>query len=263
MNDSFVLFEVSEAIATISLNDAERLNPLGDEVIRGLMDAVGKAGDNKQVKAILLTGRGRGFCVGADLAQFRQVIDTPPDGKSLGQYVGELMARMNPVLQALSESPVPVVCAVNGVAAGGGAGLALAADLTVAAKSSYFYLPFMAALGAVPDMGLTWRLPRAIGHARALGLALTGEKLSAQKALEWGLIWACFEDDQIEAESVRLARKLSEIPRHAILEARALFAAGERNLLPQQLHLERARQIKMADGESFAKGVRAFTKKPC
>src|SRR5690606_22161357 len=109
---------------------------------------------------------------------------------TLGQYVGQLMARMNPVLQALNELPVPVVCAVNGVAAGGGVGLALAGDVVIAAESSYFYLPFFPALGIVPDMGTTWVLPRAIGRARTFGLALTGEKLPAQKAQEWGLIWS-------------------------------------------------------------------------
>lgn len=171
------------------------------------------------------------------------------------------MERMNPVVQALKELPVPVVCAINGVAAGGGVGLALAGDLVVAAKSSYFYLPFFPSLGAVPDMGATWALPRAIGRARALGLALTGEKLPAQTAQEWGLIWACVEDDRLETESRRLARRLAAMPRHSILEARAIFAAAETNTLAQQLDLERARQMELVDGESFAEGVRAFSER--
>jgi 2-(1,2-epoxy-1,2-dihydrophenyl)acetyl-CoA isomerase len=261
MSKPAVLLEIDEAIATISLNGGDRMNPLGDEVIDGMIDAVGRVRDDKRVRALILTGRGRGFCVGADLAHYRGLIDQPQADRTLGQYVGGLMARMNPVVQALKGLPVPVVCAINGVAAGGGVGLALASDLVVAAKSAYFYLPFIPSLGAVPDMGATWALPRAIGHARTLGLALTGEKLPAQTALEWGLIWACVEDDSLEAEARRLARQLAAMPDHAILEARAIFAAAERNTLAQQLDLERTRQMELVDGQSFAEGVRAFSER--
>lgn len=261
MKKPFVLFEVTEAVAKVSLNDGDRMNPLGEEVIQGLLDAVEKARDDRRVRALVLTGQGRGFCVGADLARYREMLERPAPDRTLGQYVGDLMARVNPVVQALKELPIPVLCAVNGVAAGGGAGLALAGDLVIAAKSSYFYLPFFPALGAVPDMGTTWALPRAIGRVRALGLALTGDKLSAQRAQEWGLIWACVEDDQLEAESLRLARQLAGMPHHAIVEARAIFAAAERNTLAQQLALERSRQEELVDGESFAEGVRAFSER--
>lgn len=261
MSKPAVLFEIDEAIATISLNDDHRLNPLGDEVIDGLIDAVRQVRDDKRARALILTGRGRGFCVGADIAHYRGLIDQPEAGTTLGQYVGGLMHRMNPVVQALKELPVPVVCAINGVAAGGGVGLALVGDLVVATKSSYFYLPFFPSLGAVPDMGATWALPRAIGRARTLGLALTGEKLPARTAQEWGLIWACVEDDRLEAESRRLAHQLAAMPHHAILEARAIFTAAERNTLAQQLDLERTRQMELVDGQSFAEGVRAFSER--
>ncbi len=261
MKNPPVLLEIDDTVATISLNDGDRMNPLGDEVPQGLLDAVGKVRDDSRVRALILTGRGRGFCVGADLARYREWIDHPDPDRTLGQYVGGLMAQLNPVVLALKELPVPVVCAINGVAAGGGAGLALAGDLVIAAKSSYFYLPFFPALGAVPDVGITWVLPRAIGRARALGLALTGEKLPARTAREWGLIWACVEDDQLEAESVRMARQLARMPQHAILEARAIFAAAERNTLAQQLDLERSRQMELVDGESFSEGVRAFAER--
>ncbi|MFT3804466.1 MAG: enoyl-CoA hydratase-related protein [Burkholderiaceae bacterium] len=253
-----VRLAIEETIATISLDDGDRMNPLGDEAIDGLADAVARVRDDRQVRALIVTGRGRGFCVGADLEHYRRMLDASSSGPTLGRYVGELMARMNPVVLALEQLPVPVVCAVNGVAAGGGAGLALAGDLVIAAKSAYFYLPFFPALGAVPDMGLTWTLPRAVGRPRALGLALTGEKLSAQTAQEWGLIWACVEDDRLEAESRRLARRLAAMPAHAIEEARAIFAASERNTLARQLDLERDRQMERVAGESFAEGVRAF-----
>ena len=256
-----VLFETDASIATISLTDDKRMNPLGDAVIEGMTDAVHRIREDKRIRAVILTGRGRGFCVGADLAHYRQLIDKPGASGALGEYVGGLMARMNLVVKALKDLPVPVVCAINGVAAGGGVGLALSGDLVVAAKSAYFYLPFFPSLGAVPDMGATWVLPRAIGYARTFGLALTGEKLPAEKAQEWGLIWACVDDDRLEAESARLARQLAAMPPHAIVEARAIFAAAERNTLAQQLDLERTRQMELLNGDSFAEGVRAFSER--
>lgn len=261
MKKAAVLFEIDDAVATISLNDGDRMSPLGDDVIDGLIDAVAQVSDNRQVRSLILTGRGRGFCVGADLARYRAMIEQPLADRTLGQYVGGLMERMNPVVQSIKELPVPVVCAINGVAAGGGVGLALVGDLVVAARSAYFYLPFFPSLGAVPDMGATWTLPRAIGRSRALGLALTGQKLPAQTAQEWGLIWACVEDDRLEAEALRLARQLAAMPHQAILEARAIFAAAERNTFTQQLDLERERQTELIDGENFAEGVRAFSER--
>lgn len=256
-----VLFEIEDAIATITLNDGDRMSPLGDEMIDGLNDAVRRVQHDKQVRAVILTGRGRGFCVGADLTRYRELIDQPQADRSLGAYVGELMARMNPVIQAIRELPVPVVCSINGVAAGGGAGLALVGDMVIAAKSSYFYLPFFPALGAVPDMGATWMMPRAIGLARTMGLALTGEKLRAQTAQEWGLIWSCVEDERLVDESRRLARQLAAMPSHAILEARQIFAAAETNSLGQQLDLERERQMEMVEAQCFSEGVRAFVER--
>src|SRR5690606_7075267 len=117
------------------------------------------------------------------------------------------------------------------------------------------------ALGLVPDMGTSWALPRAIGRARALGLALTGERLPAEQAQAWGLIWACVDDDLLEAEAWRLARQLAELPAHAVREARAVFAAAERDTLAQQLDLERERQMLLVEGDSFAEGVRAFSER--
>jgi len=261
MEKPAVVFQVDEGIATVSLNEGDRMNPLDDRVIDGLTDALERIRGDKGVRAVILTGSGRGFCVGADLAHYRALIDQPEPGRTLGQYVGDLMARMNPVVASFKQLPVPVVCCINGVAAGGGVGLALAGDLVLAARSAYFYLPFFPSLGAVPDMGATWALPRAIGLTRALGLALTGDKLPAQIAQEWGLIWACVDDDRLDAECQRLARQLAAMPAHAILEARAIFAAAETNTLVQQLELERARQVELLDRDSFAEGVRAFSER--
>lgn len=258
----FVLLDVEDGVATLTLNDAARMNPLGDDLTAALRRGVERVRDDRSVRALILTGSGRGFCVGADLTHYRQRLAQPDPCRRLGQYVGALMQNLaNPLLMDLRDLPVPVVCAINGAAAGGGVGLALAGDLSIAARSAYFYLPFVPALGLVPDMGSSWAMPRAIGRARALGLALTGDRLPAQKAADWGLIWDCVDDGELQAEARRLARRLAAMPAHAVAEARALFAASEANTLAQQLALECARQQVLIDGDSFAEGVLAFAER--
>jgi 2-(1,2-epoxy-1,2-dihydrophenyl)acetyl-CoA isomerase len=257
-----VLFELNEDVAVVTLNEPARLNPLTESLQQGLLGALQRVRDDKAIRALLLTATGRGFCVGADLLDFQRRAAELPPGGSLGQQVAQMMdATGNPLIAGLRDLPVPVVCAINGAAAGGGVGLALAGDLVIAARSAYFYLPFVPALGIVPDMGSTWVLPRAVGRARALGLALTGHKLAAQKAVDWGLIWDCVDDEQLPAAALQLARQLAQLPGHAIAEARALFAAAEGHTLPQQLALERDRQRALIDGESFTEGVAAFVDK--
>lgn len=259
MSQAAVLFEVIDGVAVATLNEGDRMNPLTDAVRAGLLDAMRNVREDKAIRALLLTARGRGFCVGADLADFGRRTAEPKPGETLGRYVGHILeASGNAIVAGLRELPVPVICAVNGAAAGGGVGLALAGDMVLAARSAYFYLPFVPALGIVPDMGTSWALPRSAGRARSLGLVLTGEKLSAQKAADWGLIWACVDDDQLQAEATRLARQLAALPAHAIAEARALFAAAETNTLRQQLGLEKERQQLLIDGVDFAEGLKAY-----
>jgi 2-(1,2-epoxy-1,2-dihydrophenyl)acetyl-CoA isomerase len=259
MPSSSVDFEVAEGIATLTLNEAGRMNPLDAPLIQGCLDALQRVRDDRSVRALVLAARGRAFSVGADLSDLQPRDASRPGGESLGQYVGRLMAEHgNPLIAALRALPVPVVCAVQGAAAGGGVGLALAADIVMAARSAYFYLPFVPALGLVPDMGSSWFLPRAVGHARALGLTLLGDKLSAQQAADWGLIWACVEDDKLHEAVRTVALRLASLPAHAIAETRALFEASRKNDLAAQLGFERERQQELIDGEAFAEGVRAF-----
>lgn len=259
-----VLCAVQDGIATLTLNEAARLNPLTVPLQEGILAALQRVREDKAVRALLLTATGRGFCVGADLEDFqRRAQAAGPSGEggegSLGEQVGRMLdASGNRIVEELKSLPVPVVCAVNGVAAGGGVGLALAADMVLAARSAYFYLPFVPALGVVPDMGSTWALPRAVGRARAIGLALTGEKLDAQRAADWGLIWACVDDERLAQDALALTRRLAALPAHAIGEVRALFGASAHNGLTEQLQLERERQAALIDGESFAEGMRAF-----
>lgn len=261
MTADCVLLEVDDAIATITLNDGARMNPLGQEIITALRDAVGRVAGDGSVRAVILTGGGRAFSVGADLADYKGMIAAPVPGRSLGQHIGDLMAQLNAVIAELKALPVPVVVAINGIAAGGGAGLALAGDMSIAARSAYFYLPFLPSLGVVPDMAVAWIMDRTIGRARAMGLALTGNRLGAEQAADWGLIWACVDDDRLQREAAGLARQLAAMPAHAIAEARALFATAGNRSLSEQLAYERARQVVLADGDSFAEGVLAFSER--
>jgi 2-(1,2-epoxy-1,2-dihydrophenyl)acetyl-CoA isomerase len=259
MTRESVLFEIVHHVAVVTLNEGERMNPLTEGVQAGLLDAMERVREETSIRAMLLTARGRGFCVGADLKDFSRRAADLPAGDSLGRYVGRMMENGgNAIVQGLSTLPVPVVCAVNGAAAGGGFGVALAADVVIAARSAIFYLPFVPALGIVPDMGAAWALTRSIGRARAVALTLLGEKLSAEKAAQWGMIWDCVDDEDLTAEAMQIARRLAELPGHAIHETRALFDAAETNDLASQLALERERQERLIDGESFAEGMRAF-----
>jgi 2-(1,2-epoxy-1,2-dihydrophenyl)acetyl-CoA isomerase len=262
MSEPSVLFELTDSVAVATLNEADRMNPLSESMQAGLLDALARVRDDTAVRAFVLTGRGRGFCSGADLKDFSGRAAALPAGDSLGGYVGRMMEGAgNRIIQELRTLPVPVVCAVNGAAAGGGFGLALAGDLVIAARSAYFYSPFVSALGIVPDMAQVWSATRAIGRARTLGLVLTGRRLTAHQAAEWGLIWDCVDDEQLPADAMSLARQLAELPAHAIGEARALLDAAERNTLAGQLDLERRRQAELIDGESFAEGMRAFAER--
>lgn len=262
MNPDSVLYEIIDGVAVVTLNEGERMNPLTESLQAGLLDAMERIRRDTLVRAMVLTARGRGFCAGADLKDFSQRAATMSAGKSLGGYVGEMMdATGNPIALGLATMPVPVVCAVSGVAAGGGFGIALAGDIVIAARSAIFYLPFVPALGIVPDMGAVWALQRTVGRARAVALALLGDKLPAEKAAEWGMIWSCVPDGDLQSEAMQTARRLAALPPHAIAETRALFEAAETNTFAQQLKLERDRQAVLSDGESFAEGVRAFVER--
>jgi len=253
------LYSVHDGIATLTLNQPERLNPLTPAMQQACLVALQQVRDNKDVRALLLTANGRGFCSGADLTQFGDR-EARYEEVSLGEYVGQRLMKegVNRIVAEMRSLPVPVVCAVNGVAAGGGVGLALAGDLVVASRSASFYLPFVPALGLVPDMGISWALPRAVGRARAIGLALTGQKLVAEQAAAWGLIWGCVDDGLLHQEAHALAVRLAKLPAQAVVEVRALFAASDCNSLEQQLDLEREHQVRLIDSEFCAEGLRAF-----
>ena len=254
----YVLYELADGIATLTLNLPAKLNPIARELQVELRDTLERIRDDRAVRAVILTGAGKAFCVGADLSAM-----APGDeGKSLGAQTAEWMQSLsNPLIETLRTLPVPVVAAVNGPAAGAGVGLALAADVTIAARSAYFYLSFLPKLGIVPDLGCTWAIPRRAGRARAMGMALLDERLGAEQAVQWGLIWACADDERLLDEARAIAQRLARLPAHAVVEAREAFEAAERHTLAEQLHYESERQRELIDRPSFREGVSAFLQK--
>ena len=261
MNE-LVLLDVHEGVATLTLNDPARLNPLSRPLVMGVLDALVAVRANPQVRVLVLRGEGRAFCAGANLGDFPVPGAEAPGERPAAEIVDELMAAAaNPMALALRDLPVPVLCSVHGAVAGGGVGFALAADIVVAARSAYFYLPFVPALALVPDLGAVWSMLRTIGPARTAALTLLGDRLGAEQAAQWGLIWACVDDASLEQETVRLAARLAALPASSIGETRALLREAARRELPAQLDYERERQAALMREADFGEGLRAFREK--
>jgi 2-(1,2-epoxy-1,2-dihydrophenyl)acetyl-CoA isomerase len=233
------------------------LNCLNDAILLEIRSVLKAVADDPEARVLVMTGNGRAFCAGADLA-----MDDRLAGLSMGKYVEQKMeALFNPVMRDLFRLNKPIVAAVNGIAAGGGVGVALTADIVLAARSASFRLVFVPALGLVPDLGSSFFLPRAVGRARALGLCMLGEPLPAEKAAEWGLVWKCVDDEKLMDEAMELAARLARGPTLAFPALRRLVAAADHNTLEQHLDLERDVQRVLADSEDFLEGVAAFLQK--
>ncbi|GLS14813.1 enoyl-CoA hydratase-related protein [Hydrogenophaga electricum] len=244
-------------VAVLRLNLPQRLNPLALPLQEALRNELARLKADGGVRALLLTGVGKAFCVGADLSSMQA-----SDGASLGAQTAETMERLsNRLIQDLRELPFPVISAVNGPCAGAGVGLALAADVVLAARSAYFYLPFMPRLGIVPDLGCTWFLDRFLGRARATALTLLGDRLSGEQAAQWGLVWACVDDATLADEAMALAQRLARLPAHAALEIRAVYDSAGQASLVEQMAVEAGRQRELIDRPSFVEGVSAFLAK--
>ncbi len=245
--------DTSTRVATITLNRPDKLNSFTRAMHRELaaaLDEVEKAGS----RALVLTGAGRGFCAGQDLADLDF---TPGAMTDLGELID---AYFNPLIRRLQALPMPVIAAVNGTAAGAGANLALACDLVLAARSASFIQAFVK-IGLVPDSGGTWFLPKRVGMARALGLAMTGDKLSAEKAESWGLVWQVTDDAELATTAAALAAQLAKQPTRAIVATREALRASATNTLDQQLDLERDLQRDLGNSHDYAEGVQAFIEK--
>lgn len=248
----------ADGTVVLTLNRPAVLNSLNEQMIEELRAAIAEVARNDGAHVLVITGGGRAFCAGADLGA--DIARDP--GMSIGEGIYRSMDRtFNPLVRELVGLPKPVIAAVNGVAAGGGVGLALAADIVVAARSAKFIQVFGPQLGLVPDMGCTYFLVQLLGRARARGLALLGDRLTAEQAEEWGLIWKCVDDDAVMDEALALARRLAAGPRLCFGYIKRALDAAELHAVSAQLDLERDYQRILGDTEDFREGVVAFLKK--
>lgn len=250
-----VLVEIRPGYRVVTLNRPDKLNSFNEEMHRALAAALAEAEADKPCRAVLLTGAGRGFCAGQDLNDRVPAADgTPPD-------VGHaIQAFYNPLVRRLRAMSIPVVCAVNGTAAGAGANIALACDIVLAARSAKFLQAF-ARIGLVPDSGGTWFLPRLVGDARARALTLLAEPITAEQAEAWGMIWKACDDDKVLAEAHALCERFAAAPAGALAAIKHALDAAATNTLDQQLDLEQRTQAELGRSADYAEGVKAFTEK--
>ena len=250
-----ILFDINDGIAQLTLNRPDKLNSFTQAMHEEVRHALARVNADPSVRVFVLTGAGRGFCAGQDLSD--RAVEPGSKGVDLGESVEKNYA---PLVLALRALPMPVICAVNGVAAGAGANLALACDIVLAAKSASFVEVFCK-LGLIPDTGGTYFLPRLIGSARAMGLAMLGEKLTAERAESWGLIWKCVPDDELAQQTAAMARHFASAPTKGLaFTKQALYASGS-NTLPQQLALECGMMSELGNSADYREGVAAFMAK--
>jgi 2-(1,2-epoxy-1,2-dihydrophenyl)acetyl-CoA isomerase len=255
MDYQTILFESEGGIARLTLNRPERMNSFNDAMHAEVRDALERVRADGELRVLLLTGAGRGFCAGQDLAD-RAVA---PGGEPV-DLGASIERNYRPLVLALRRLPLPVVCAVNGVAAGAGANIALACDIVVAGKSASFIQAF-SKIGLIPDSGGTYFLPRLVGTARAMGLAMLGERLIAEQAAEWGLIWQCVDDAELQGTVEKLLRTLAGAPTAGLAATKRALYAGAGNSLETQLDLERDLQRLLGRSEDYREGVTAFAAK--
>ena len=245
-------FKLDEGIARITLNRPDRLNSFTMQMHQELRDALARCSESR---VIVLTGAGRGFCAGQDLNERAVASDDRPVDLGVTVETG-----WNPLITMLAGMSQPIIARVNGVAAGAGANVAFACDIVVAARSAKFIQSF-SAIGLIPDSGGSWVLPRLVGHARAMGLALTGEPLWAEKAEEWGLIWKCVEDEHLDSEVDALAARLASLPPLGLAAIKSIIRSTWSRTLPEELHLQRDEMRRLGFTDDYREGVAAFLEK--
>jgi 2-(1,2-epoxy-1,2-dihydrophenyl)acetyl-CoA isomerase len=255
MDEASILVDKRQGYRVVTLNRPARLNSFNEEMHLALRAALAEAGEDRSCRAILLTGAGRGFCAGQDLSD--RVMGEGAEPPDLGRTIE---AFYSPLVRQLRSLPLPVVCAVNGVAAGAGANIALSCDIVLAARQASF-LEAVARLGLGPDAGGTYVLPRLIGEARARGMAMLAEPVPAETAERWGLIWKCVDDDKLMGEAHALCARFAEGATHGLALTKRALAASSTNSLDAQLDLERDLQREAGRTQDYAEGVRAFMEK--
>jgi len=250
-----IKLEIQQSLAILVLNRPDRLNAVNATMRRELLSAVECVGANAAIRCLLITGSGKAFCVGQDLNERRRgPEESAPD---LGLSLAE---GYNPIIKNIKALQIPVVCAVNGVAAGAGANLALACDIVVA-KSSARFIQSFSNIGLIPDCGGTWSLTHKIGHARATALAMTGEAIDALQAEEWGLIWKCYTDEDFDKKSLGLAQGLSKKPTQALMATKLAINSSCQNTFSEQLDLEASLQRRCGYSNDYQEGIQAFFEK--
>jgi 2-(1,2-epoxy-1,2-dihydrophenyl)acetyl-CoA isomerase len=253
MSYESILFSVDRGIARLTLNRPDKLNSFNTQMHAEVRHALGAM--SAEARVLILSGAGRGFCAGQDLAD--RAVAPGAQGVDLGESIER---NYKPLVLALQILPMPVIAAVNGVAAGAGANIALACDLVIAARSASFVQAFCK-LGLVPDSGGTWTLPRLVGNARALGLTLLGQKLNAEQAAAWGMIWQCVDDAELGPTVDALAEQLAIAPTRGLAATKAAIRGGWHCTLAEQLDVERDAQRELGRSADYAEGVAAFSQK--
>jgi 2-(1,2-epoxy-1,2-dihydrophenyl)acetyl-CoA isomerase len=249
-----ILFSVEQGVARLTLNRPDKLNSFNVKMHGEVREALSRVADEGG-RVLVLSGAGRGFCAGQDLGD--RAVAPGGQGVDLGESIEKYY---KPLVLALRNLPMPVIAAVNGVAAGAGANIALACDLVIATRSASFVQSF-SKLGLVPDSGGTWFLPRVVGNARALGLALLGDKLPAEQAAQWGLIWRCVADAEFKESVDALAKQLAVAPTLGLARTKQAIYQSWGRTLEQQLDHERDGQRELGYSQDYAEGVAAFTQK--
>lgn len=250
-----IIAEEKNGVGYLTFNRPKALNSFNVDMHREVAEVLNLWTKNPDVRCVVISGEGRGFCAGQDLGD--RVVDPNAEAPDLGYSIETYY---NPLIKTIVNMPKPVICAVNGVAAGAGANIALACDLVIAAKSANFVQAFCR-LGLVPDSAGTWFLPRAVGHARAMGLTLLGDKLPAETAKEWGMIWDVVEDAELKAKVTELAERLAKQPTFGLSLIKKAIHQSNNNTFDEQVLLERDLQRIAGRSEDYREGVQAFMNK--
>lgn len=248
-----------QGVALLALNRPEVLNALSLPLLEELCQALRTLAEDEKVRALVLTGRGRGFCAGADLSTVGQ---GGPAGETVGQTVSARMqSHYNPAMELLYHFPRPTVCAINGIAAGGGAAIALCADIVLASRKASLKVVQVQALGIVADLGANWLLQRIAGRSRAMGACLLGGSLKPEQLLEWGLVWECVDPDQLLSRALEIGGQLAAVPAAAVLATRQLVDAAGDTSFSEALEQERQAQRELCDQPVFAESAARFLSK--
>ena len=256
-----ISFEVDADVATVTLNRPETLNSMNDYFMNDISEAFGMVAADESIRAVILTGAGRGFCSGADLrgavADDAEDVDPQAPADATTDSMDNVF---HPAIRAVAECPVPTVARINGVTAGGGIGLALSCDIAIAARSAFFVATFGPRLGIVPDLGTTWQLPMRVGRARALGMSLLGERVTADQATEWGLVWKTVDDADLDVAVSQVVDVLRRSSPAAMARIRSAVDGAMQRDLADQLDVEMGHQAVLIP-RNMSRGAEAFLAK--